>query len=575
MNFLATLLALGLTPLVFDLGCVDPILAPKLTCWLTATGLTALWLRPRPLSFAAVACLLWLSWSLLSAGLHSTPWHHVALVQTTVGILWLMGSSVAPKTAENILLTSWGLTVAYSWAQRLHLDPFAWSHPGLSQLRTIAGLGNPNFLAMYLACLLPLVASRSLGLALLGWVSVVLTATRGAQLALFVVGIVWVIVRRQAGLKVALAAALAGLSWWGCQSWLALGSDKGALLPSARMESVSIRFILWKSALQQGMAHPILGVGPGNFGFEYLRIRPLEPESTRALQRCPEDPHSQPLLLLSEQGFPGLLLWSIWMASCLWNLRRAHPTSALCLSVLLINGLTNAIPLTLWPLLFHWTTLTLPPESAPPRWRWWGIPLALGLAGVGLSGWIFQRALWWEDEYRIWARNSREARGYQEIIRLRRANLDRAARCCPPWFYAQQASYEFQFWLEVLTVDGGPEQQRQAEHWALRRVQLQPSNPYAWMSLAQLKERQARWAEAAELWQQIQQQDPCNPAVLFWLARARYHSGRPDDALSALGQSIEINSNNNQVYQLQAQIMIDRGRTWEGYWGWVEGSAYR
>lgn len=577
MTWLPAFLALGLTPLIFDLGCVEPVLAPKLACWMTGAGLAALCLRWRPLNRAGTFCLLWLTWSLAAGWADGVPWQHLGWLQSAIGCFWILGAVPNQQRDERILLAGWTLTLAYSWLQRLNLDPFAWSHPSLSQARTIAGLGNPNYLSMYLACLLPLVAVRNRPMALFGWFSIILTGTRGSQLALLGVAVALMVYRPHWVRRQGWFLLLALLSWGAAHVWLQSSTAPTATVRRAQAESVSVRLLLWQSAIQQGIDHPLWGVGPGNFGFEYLRRRPLEPESLRPLQRCPEDPHSQPLLVFAEQGIPGLLLWLAWMGTTLVTLWRKDRPACACLAVLLVNGLSNAYPLSFWPLLFHWTTQALPEEQNVPKWHLYWLPLSLAVMLAGLAGWLFQRTLWWEDEYRIWARGLRPSREYSQLALLRRANLDRANWLCPPWMRTQQASFEFQFYAELASKLSplSPELIQAADRWAARRIELQPGNAYAWMSQAQVQEIAGRWPAATTIWAHVRQLDPRNPAVLFWLGQAQYRSGRPTEALVSLQESLEINSKTYQVYQLQAQIMIDLGRTWEGYWSWTQGSNYR
>jgi hypothetical protein len=110
------------------------------------------------------------------------------LVTVGAGLLWIRCE--APGR-DRWMTVGFVFTLTYSWLQRLGLDPFVWSDPNLSRLRTIAVLANPNYLAMYLACLCPWAWSFLYRRGPAGWmaglfclVSLLLVATRGSNLVL-------------------------------------------------------------------------------------------------------------------------------------------------------------------------------------------------------------------------------------------------------------------------------------------------------------------------------------------------------------------------------------------------------
>jgi predicted Zn-dependent protease len=104
---------------------------------------------------------------------------------------------------------------------------------------------------------------------------------------------------------------------------------------------------------------------------------------------------------------------------------------------------------------------------------------------------------------------------------------------------------------------------------------MDPQNAFAWQGLAMVYEAQGRWEESGAAWRQATRYDPRNPAVLFFLARALARTGNTTEALARIQESLEINSKSAQVYQLRAQIRIEQGQSWEGYWDWVRGCQFR
>jgi O-antigen ligase len=404
-------LALLVLPLAFDLRCAEPVQTVKLSVWVLAAAVAAGFgvFRPRG---AAGFLALWTGWLLLSTLLNRCWGGSAAAFVLLCGLLCLPWFRGNPEHAFRWAGGGWLLTVAYSWMQRLGLDPMPWSNPELSQSMTIAGLGNPNYLGMYLAALLPLVWWRAYRaawpawlLVLAGWSTLVLTATRGSVLATTVV---------------LLSATVVGAWKRGPsrQFWLATwalfigGLVIGAVFPKNHLKAevlvpgaqpsavgaynVQARLLMWRVALPLGLSHPLLGVGPGHFGVHYLQQRPLEWEVTRVRQRLPEDPHNEPLRVWSETGVVGFALWVAWTIALLRGLWRRYPAAAAGCAVLLLNGMTNSYPVAVWPLLIWWTALAVPGEVQPPtRVRWLGLPLALGLACLAFGTWHTQRQFWW------------------------------------------------------------------------------------------------------------------------------------------------------------------------------------
>lgn len=576
----SSFLALALLPLIFDMRCADPISAPKLCCWLTAAGLAAL-TPGRPWTAAEKALALWFGWALLSALVHGLVPAWPSLLIVLAALIW----SRSEMPQRNLwLATGFGLTVTYSWIQRLGFDPFAWTDPNLSRLRTIAGLGNPNYLSMYLACLFPwawdLLYRRGVPgwmIAFLSAVCLLLTASRGSILvvtAVFILSCVYSLVTRKrlgrfwmvGGLLLCLAW---GTSWWSSgQRQFALASTMVSL-GSGKDYSVSARRLLWVSAWRQGLQHPLLGVGPGHFGDAYLLNRDLEPPALMKRSRRPEDPHNEPLRVISETGWVGFGLWSAWLILGLraqW--RRPGPQLA-CLLVLLGNSLTNCFTFAVWPLLILWTTPERTDRAAKARWP--GLPVLLIGATLGLAGWLVERTFWWDDEWKFRAQALPKERGVWAEQRLRA--LETCTLHCPPWLLENLALRKCMVWQDIAELSGEPMAWQKAESYARLRIDLDPENAYHWRFLAHIYDREGQRDKALETWKEAQRRDPLSPAIPYFIAQVQHAQGNSSAALSSLGRSLELFSNSRQVYLFRAQIMIEQGRTWEGIVDWVEGQV--
>ncbi len=124
-------------------------------------------------------------------------------------------------------------------------------------------------------------------------------------------------------------------------------------------QSISERVVLIEASAVLIMQHPLLGVGAGN-----MPLAELSYPATRAIGA---PVHNIPLLIGTETGIIGLLLWLIPPLSLLWAIwRRRHalPANALAASAALVALLVAAqLDHYLWSLptasLFYWLALAL------------------------------------------------------------------------------------------------------------------------------------------------------------------------------------------------------------------------
>lgn len=547
----AAILALTVVPCCFDIFCADPLCVK-----LGALALAAVlgWNFPGRGRQSRAWWLLaaWFLWSLLGGLTQGMDAAWLVLLPVMFSLLWSAGG-VPTRVAEQAALAGWGFSALYSWVQRLGWDPVPWSNPDLSQWRTIAGLGNPNYLSMYLAALFPLAWGRLYPLGPPGWFlamgalsALFLTATRGSILALLVAfvgaslfSLIW---RRGPG------ARFWAVSWILCGSTFASSwqyslrhqPDNFTLTQQVRKAqegsdlSVTIRFQLWRNGLSQALEHPLLGVGAGNFGDHYLKTRELEPEALRVQQRRPEDPHNQLVRVLAESGWVGLALWLSWLATVLRNQAAQPGPKLLGFVVLTLNGLTNCFPLAVWPLLAWWST---PSSDSPPSQGWSRRRLAVVLALLlAAADWKTQRDFWWDDEYQ--ARQQPEERP-QALLQT--------ASYCPPW------------WKDTLRMrlcDAFRQLQRwqEAEGWARQRLQANPNDAYRWQSLADILDRSQQWQAADQAWSECHLRDPLNPAVLYFWARSLMAAHQPERARQKVEESLSIHPGSEQARALLQEI---------------------
>jgi len=164
------------------------------------------------------------------------------------------------------------------------------------------------------------------------FVALLLTMTRGAWVAA-VAGLAAVCALTRSRLAAASAALLvAGMIVFS----LAYARDQGrtlsigALMGSSPDRNVHTRLVLWKTAWTLFRAHPILGVGMGDFTIEADRY--LEATGGGAGVRTTSDSHNVPLQVLATRGLVGFIPFVFYWVTLLRVLaatRRRHPRGSL------------------------------------------------------------------------------------------------------------------------------------------------------------------------------------------------------------------------------------------------------
>jgi len=92
-------------------------------------------------------------------------------------------------------------------------------------------------------------------------------------------------------------------------------------LSSEVTESLDIRKIVWKGAIDLGLRYPLLGTGPETFGFSYYFTRPVEHNLTSEWDYIYNKAHNEYLNYLSTTGFFGLLSYLVLIGAVLINLK--------------------------------------------------------------------------------------------------------------------------------------------------------------------------------------------------------------------------------------------------------------
>lgn len=271
--------------------------------------------------------------------------HGYALERTSqvFGLLaayFLAANLCVPRRARIatlwILLFVGAATAAYGIAQHFGYDFFSWQTSARSERevpieRGVSFFGHATFTASVLIQIIPLGVALALGS---GWrgrtVAAAVTLAMlyhlsfsGARMATlaFVVsvaaaGLWWFLrarssaaaarapaVRRlAAGLAVLLVVAGAG-GWFILRAWQVKGSD----LFAVRQSSMALRFYNWETASRMVYAHPLLGIGAGNYEIvSPVYWNDVERMRTARYGRWMQQSHNDYLQTAAELGLPGV-----------------------------------------------------------------------------------------------------------------------------------------------------------------------------------------------------------------------------------------------------------------------------
>jgi putative inorganic carbon (hco3(-)) transporter len=155
-----------------------------------------------------------------------------------------------------------------------------------------------------------------------------------------------------------------------------LGAERFQRLFDLGQGTGFLRLQLWRSALQMGIDHPLLGVGPDNFLYAY-RSGYMLPSAWQEPNL--NHPHNLLLDWWIRLGLPGLLLGLAWLGLGTWAVigwLHRGPERALALGVLAAiaagaaHGLIDmsyALPelMIVWVLLFGLSPVGLTPALLP------------------------------------------------------------------------------------------------------------------------------------------------------------------------------------------------------------------
>lgn len=234
-------------------------------------------------------------------------------------------------------------------------------------------VGNPNFSSWFVAVLVPfglLALSRARRLLpLLSWIgfiflsfwSLVMFSSRGAILAAGVgvamlIGVLFCLKKiRQASVVLGVAAVSVAIFYQ--YYTIYRPSIREDVVNIAADSSASERFIAWHMAGEAWRAHPVFGLGPGNFDQFYWEKLP---STLMGGGQYFDDAHNLLFVLLADLGLPGFILFCALLGFaavvCVAHLRSRHaegwwPAAAAGVGTWVAASLFNPTVVALWVLL--------------------------------------------------------------------------------------------------------------------------------------------------------------------------------------------------------------------------------
>lgn len=261
------------------------------------------------------------------------------------GVIYLSLAQQTKETYLNLIKVSLGASILVAgWGilERLGVDASYWEQD--VQARVFSTLGQPNWLAAYLAMLIPWAVSFYLkakrrwqslglfGLVLLLYTCFIFTFSRGgnyglaAGLAIYMLIISWQGLKRywkkitSAGIAMVIVTVLFATPL--ATQYFGASSPRIVENLEAGNETGNIRLIVWQGAWQSFLDKPITGHGLETFGEVFYKYRPIEMNQTGEWDFLFNRVHNEYLNYLSSTGLVGTVSYLLLIASFYWQAVR-------------------------------------------------------------------------------------------------------------------------------------------------------------------------------------------------------------------------------------------------------------
>ena len=332
--------------------------------------------------------------------------------------------------------------------------------------------------------------------------------------------------------------------------------------------SRAMRTMIWLDTAAMIEAHPILGVGPGNFEFLLTDYRSVPAQRAWAklmgkINAVPYFAHNEYLEIWAETGLVGVVAIAWFLGALLWfgfkqyrrseeeretDSRTGSPWSRRALTAGCLSGLAAAVVHALFSFNFQDAT------SATHIWLFAGlivglnsgglrhlhVPLrsdarraailAAGIAVAGCGAYIGLCTLI-GDAYYFQALRHSKFHHYENALGLLRQAVD--------W---RDQAFKHHHELGRIALSLGNHEE--AENALRRSLELHPSNPGAMRLLGRALIEQARSDEAVPVFKRAVGIDPLKIDNHTLLADALSRSGRHEDAIEVRRQALALRPDN-------------------------------
>jgi tetratricopeptide (TPR) repeat protein len=493
--------------------------------------------------------------------------------------LWILVAAAAVPASpgfwhRTIIAAAIG-PVLVGLLQVIHADPTPWGGLAVANFhgRICSTLGNPNFLAAFLAGTIPFLwpVAWLAGPALL---VLLFTAAKGGLLGIVAAGTVGAVATRRPGpgglpRPAKLAAAVAVITALGALAVSAPIRDR--LLFSWTGESLRFRLLTWKQAVHMLPPAPVLGHGLGRFQVVYPRYR--LPEVIRMFGQhsyMTDHPENLTLELATELGIAGLGLW-LWLVVFVARslARKLHGTDAgeRRLAAACAAGLTGLFVANSFGVDVHYgataalgalllgiaiarpagSSAAASPVSVP---RPWAVAAAILLAGIWTNIYASDAALSRAIAYSSQGQWNPAIGWYRAAARLNATNvmaryfgasalLDRGDPADLPkaeslfdgvrYDHPDYVLLNYKYWL-LYNRQG---RRADADAALARQIALDPVAATFYLERGRLAVDEKRWADAQRDFLAAQSAEPDNPAGYQYLGNMLVLQGRYREALTA------------------------------------------
>lgn len=289
--------------------------------------------------------------------------------------------------AASIIVAGWGIL------ERLGIDASYWEQD--VQARVFSTLGQPNWLAAYLAMLIPWAISFYLkakstrqslgmfGLVLLLYTCFIFTYSRGGNYGLAAGLTIYALIVSWAGLKqywkkitlIGSALAIVTILFATPLATQYFGASSPRVVENleAGNETGNIRLIVWQGAWQSFLDKPLTGHGLETFGEVFYKFRPIEMNQTGEWDFLFNRAHNEYLNYLATTGLFGTGAYLLLIASFYWQAVRFLRRQSQNPHFLAIAAAVASMTAYLVQNIFGFTVVPL------------ALLFVLNLAGLGLS----------------------------------------------------------------------------------------------------------------------------------------------------------------------------------------------